>query len=68
MLFTRLVELQDAPYDLLEGKFSCLREDSEQLDLPNVGRVNQKAVFAITSAKISSPGLINLQRVPQLNC
>ena len=37
MLLRRSIALQDAPYDLLEGEISCLREDSEQLDLLDVG-------------------------------
>jgi hypothetical protein len=37
MLFKLSIALQDASYDLLKAKVSCLREDSEQLDLPDVG-------------------------------
>jgi hypothetical protein len=32
-----IITLQDAPFDFLEARISCLREDSEQLDLPDVG-------------------------------
>ena len=63
MLVARSVALQDAPDDFLEGKISCLRKNSKQLDLPDARRVIKEAVFVITSSKLYCASRKNVREV-----